>query len=116
MNSSLMKAMAESRQLILVTTGVWDAIDGEMRLPAHLGDAGKGNLRLRRDEFVVNGRCVALARRERAARPGSIAASRIRAFANSLGAARLTLLTIPVRFRMLADHIRAVSAAQYSFG
>jgi L,D-peptidoglycan transpeptidase YkuD (ErfK/YbiS/YcfS/YnhG family) len=32
MNSSLPGAMAESRQLILVTTGGWDAVDGEMRL------------------------------------------------------------------------------------
>jgi L,D-peptidoglycan transpeptidase YkuD (ErfK/YbiS/YcfS/YnhG family) len=32
MNSSLPDAMAESRQLILVTTGGWDAVDGELRL------------------------------------------------------------------------------------
>jgi D-alanyl-D-alanine dipeptidase len=32
MNSSLPKAMKESRQLILVTTRGWDAVDGEMRL------------------------------------------------------------------------------------
>lgn len=32
MNSSLSEALAESRQLILVTTGGWDAVDGEMRL------------------------------------------------------------------------------------
>ena len=32
MNSSLLKAMVESRQLILVTTSGWDAVDGEMRL------------------------------------------------------------------------------------
>jgi D-alanyl-D-alanine dipeptidase len=31
MNSSLSKALAESRQLILVTAGGWDAVDGEMR-------------------------------------------------------------------------------------
>lgn len=32
MNSFLPGALAESRQLILVTTGGWDAVDGEMRL------------------------------------------------------------------------------------
>jgi zinc D-Ala-D-Ala dipeptidase len=32
MNSSLLKAMAESRQIILVTTAEWGAVDGEMRL------------------------------------------------------------------------------------
>jgi D-alanyl-D-alanine dipeptidase len=32
MNSSLSEALAESRQLILVTTSGWDAVDGEMRL------------------------------------------------------------------------------------
>src|SRR5690348_4969758 len=32
MNSSLPKEMAETRQLILVTTGGWNAVDGEMRL------------------------------------------------------------------------------------
>jgi L,D-peptidoglycan transpeptidase YkuD (ErfK/YbiS/YcfS/YnhG family) len=32
MNSSLLKAMAESRQLILGATSGWNAIDGEMRL------------------------------------------------------------------------------------
>src|SRR5215510_14064532 len=85
-------------------------------LPAHLGGAGKGNRRLHGDGFVVYGRFAAPARREEAARLGSTAASRIRAFASSLGAARLTLITIPVRYRDLTDHIQAVSAAQYSFG
>jgi D-alanyl-D-alanine dipeptidase len=32
MNSSLSEALAESRQLILVTTSGWDGVDGEMRL------------------------------------------------------------------------------------
>jgi D-alanyl-D-alanine dipeptidase len=32
MNSSLSEAMTECRQLILVTTGGWDAVDGEMKL------------------------------------------------------------------------------------
>src|SRR5262245_5543045 len=32
MSSNSSEAMAESRQLILVTTGGWDAVDGEMRL------------------------------------------------------------------------------------
>lgn len=32
MNSSLSVAMTESRQLVLVTTGGWDAVDGEMKL------------------------------------------------------------------------------------
>jgi len=32
MNSSLLKAMAESRQLILDATSGWNAVDGEMRL------------------------------------------------------------------------------------
>jgi L,D-peptidoglycan transpeptidase YkuD (ErfK/YbiS/YcfS/YnhG family) len=32
MSSSLSKALTESRQLILVTTGGWDAVDGEMKV------------------------------------------------------------------------------------
>src|SRR4030095_734845 len=63
-----------------------------VHLPPYLGGARKGNCRLYRDEFAVDGRCIALARREEACRPRSTSESRIRAFAQSLGAPLLTPL------------------------
>jgi L,D-peptidoglycan transpeptidase YkuD (ErfK/YbiS/YcfS/YnhG family) len=43
MNSSLSESLSESRQLILITTSGWDAVDGEMRLYERRSDNDQWN-------------------------------------------------------------------------
>src|SRR5262245_43341021 len=58
-----------------------------LHLPPHLEGVRKGNRRVHRDGGGEHARGVALARRKEAARAGSTPESRIRAAAESMGAA-----------------------------